>query len=371
MEDTRPKEYKYYNQLIDHIKDKNIIFNNGFIYPRQFEIHLPSNHKQACNLSCPHCAGKLFKKELGNWELTGLHLLDNLQGDIPFHIYGGAYTEPLMNPYYLTFLSKTKEYNNHFGMHINGTQLNWLEDNLGFLTELHKISTDNIDYLSISIDAGTPLNWAKTKGTNKNDLFWDIIHGTGKAIVIRNQSKKKSHAIRWCYLISKYSETDEDIKNIVSLAKSLKIDSLRFSIPFDNYNKSFDNVLMYKHNREDIDNVTYQERLKPYLSQDINDIPYIFYTEPEFTNIERFTFDKCAYGYYQITLGADGYFYKCSTVATPTAQHCRLGKITDNIKLFQKYVKSNQSTLWDCKINCFEKNLRCNRMGLEINSLCQ
>jgi len=92
--DPRPPEYKYWNQLMDHLEgDKSKFFNGELVYPRQFEIHLPANHKVPCDLACPHCAGRLFDRSLGTWEMEALELLDKLKGAIPYHIYGGAYTE--------------------------------------------------------------------------------------------------------------------------------------------------------------------------------------------------------------------------------------------------------------------------------------
>jgi len=370
--DMRPPQYHYFNQLMEHVENKDIFFGDRFIYPRQFEIHLPGDHRKACNLHCPHCAGKLFDKSLGTWEVEGLALLHKLKGAIPFHIYGGAYTEPLMNPYYMSYLATTKYYGNHFGIHTNGSLLTTLEKKTGFLTELNRISTDDIDYLSVSIDAGLPESWAKTKGTKENYLFNDeIIKGLEYATDIRKRVGKPSHAIRMCYLISHHSDNDENFKAIVEHAKRIGVDSLRFSIPFANYNQSFDKVREYKNNRELPDDENYYKRLQQYLSKSKDERPYIFYTGPEFTDIDEFNFSQCIYGYYQITFGADGYVYKCSTTATPTGKQCRLGRITADIDEFRKMIEKNYNPNWDAQKNCFNCGLRCNRMGLEINKAYQ
>jgi len=353
---------------MEHLKgDESKFFNGEFVWPRQFEIHLPSDHKRACNLNCPHCAGKLFNKALGNWEEKGLELLDKIKGSIPYHIYGGAYTEPLMNPYYMSFLNITKKHNNHFGIHTNGTLLNMLEKNTGWLTELNRISTSSTDYLSISLDAGFPWSWGKTKGTK--DIFWfnEIIEGIRKACEIKNKNGGKGHAIRLCYLISPESGNHENFQSIISISKELGIDSLRFSIPFGSYNQHFNAVREYKHEIEIPGSKKYYQMLKSLLSRSESEKPYIFYTGPEFTDIDCFDFKHCLYGYYQITFGADGYAYKCSTTATPTAKQCRLGEITSNIDEFKKMIMDNYNKDWNCKKMCFNKGLRCNRMGFEIN----
>lgn len=365
IKDTRLEVYRYYDQLIKHIGTADKIFNGELVYPRQLEIHLPGNHIKPCNLHCPHCAGKYFDKSLDRWEMKALDILDQLKGAVPYHIYGGAYTEPLLNPYFMAFLAMTKKHGNHFGIHTSGVLLNMLEENLGFLTELNNLSTDSEDYLSISLDAGSPESWGRTKGTRDIELFYEIIDGIASATAIR--SDKPGHAVRVCYLITDKNDSEKDIEYIVKQMKILKVDSLRFSIPFGNYNQAFDKVREYKRNTEIPLNYKYEEILAPYLSQDVNEKPYIFYTGPEFTDIDKFTFTHCAYGYYQITLGADGYIYKCSTTATPTMKFCRLGLVTDDIENFNKMIRRNQDIRWNANI-CFENGARCNRMGLEINT---
>ena len=286
-----------------------------------------------------------------------MELLNKLEGNIPYHIYGGAYTEPLLNPYFMSFLNMTKRHGNHFGIHTNGVLLSKLEEQQGWLTELNRISTDSVDYLSVSIDAGSPQSWMKTKGTKK-DLFGEIIEGLRKAVETRAK-----YAIRLCYLISPHSGTREDFDSIVSIARETGVDSLRFSIPFAPYNQSFSMVREYKNNRESMTDM-YEGMLSPYLR---GERPYIFYTGPEFTDIDRFDFKQCVYPYYQITYGADGYAYKCSTTATPTMSMCRLGKITNDLGEFHFLLRRNANPLWDANI-CFRNGARCNRMGLEINA---
>jgi len=364
--DTRPRQYRYWDLLLKHLKgDTSVFFNGELVYPRQFEIHLPGDHLRPCNLYCPHCAGKFFQKDLGTWEMDGLELLNKLKGKIPYHIYGGAYTEPLLNPYYMAYLHTTKRHGNHFGIHTNGSLLLKLEEQQGWLTELNRISTDDVDYLSVSLDAGFPWSWAKTKGTKKEGIFNEIIAGLRRAVEIRKE-RGEGHAIRLCYLISPYSDSPENFGAIVNIAREIGLDSLRFSIPFGCYNQSFDKIREYKKEREVSMTDVYEERLAQYLSKSQDEKPYIFYTGPEFTDIDKFDFKQCLYPYYQITFGADGYAYKCSTTATPTMKVCRLGKITNNLDEFHELLKKNANPDWNAN-TCFSRGARCNRMGLSIN----
>ncbi|MFW6225344.1 MAG: radical SAM protein [bacterium] len=368
MNDNRPSSYQYYNQLINWVGDKNKFFNGEFVWPKQFEIHLPSNHKRHCNLNCSHCQGKNYQRDLGHWEMDCLDLLNKLKGEIPFQIYGGAYSEPLMNPYLMTFLSTTKKYNNHFGIHTNGILLKELEDNYGFLTELHRISTDKVDYLSISLDGGLPWNWAKTKGTKKEEFFYQTVSGIKKACSIRDKSEKESHAIRIAYLLSPEVDSENEILSVVSIAKDLKVDSLRFSIPYAPYNQNFDKVRQYEKQKHIFEQgEKYKKIISNFLSFKCTDMPYIFYVSPYTTSVQQCTCQHCIYGYFQITYGADGGVYKCSSVAAPDASQCRLGDATSNIDKFKEMIMKNYNKDFSPEKNCFSKGLRCNRMALEIN----
>jgi MoaA/NifB/PqqE/SkfB family radical SAM enzyme len=371
MKDTRLKidgsGYQYYENLVEHLgtKDPSIIFGEEFYWPRQFEIHLPSNHKRSCNLKCKWCQGSLYDRQLGNWELDGLVLLNKLNGVIPYHIYGGAYTEPTMNPYLMSYLAITKKYNNCFGIHTNGTKLLVLENTVGFLTELDRLANSKEDYLSVSLDGGLAWSWSKAK-SSKSFMFYDIIEGLKKITSIRDKSKK-TYAIRVCYLMDKYNDSEGNILSVIGIMKDLGVDSIRFAIPYAKYNQQFDLVKKYKDTVEDTYKDVYAKKLLPYLSTNTSDKPYIFYVGSDATSLDNYTFNKCIYHAYQITYGADGYVYKCSAVAAPNAKHCRLGKITADLTKFKEMINKNKNESWDCKKMCFDKGLRCNRMAIELN----
>lgn len=364
MDVERPHMYRYWDQLIEHIGSPDKIFNEKLVYPRQFEIHLPNDKKVPCNFDCFYCAGKKFIDELGDFEEEGLELIRNLNGRIPYHIYGGSYTEPLGNPYFMTYLNATKRYGSHFGIHTNGSLLKKLEDYQGWLKELSRISTDRVDYLSVSVDAGYIESHCKTKNIKANWLS-DILEGIEYAVEYR---EKYGHpSVRMCYLMNEINSSDYEIESIVKFAKSVGVDSLRFSIPFAYYGQSFDVVRTYKKNIEQKLKNKYYLKISKYLSKNPDDKPFIFWMSPDLQDIELFNFEKCAYGYYQICLGADGYFYRCTTMSNPLFKNLRLGKVTSNLDEFNKMIFEYQDSDFSCS-KCFDQGARCNRMGLEINS---
>lgn len=362
----RPPGYYYWEQLIEHIVSPTKIFDGKMTYPRQIEIHLPGDGQRPCNFHCFYCAGKKFIKDLGQFEEDGLKLIRELDGRIPYHIHGGSYTEPIMNPYLMRYLEVAKETDCHFGIHTNGSLLKKLEKDKGWLTRLSEIAEDKTDYLSVSLDAGRAKSHCRTKGLKIN-WFDPILEGIELATHARDEAGGKP-AVRLCYLMNQYNSSQKEIDTIVKFAKRVKTDSLRFSIPFASYAQSFDIVRKYKHTVEIPREKSYYKRIRKHLSCNTGEEqPFIFWFSPKLQDIDLFNFKQCAYGYYQICLAADGYVYRCTTISTPTFKRLRFGKTPDNLKDFKKMLLANQDPDFRCD-ECFDGGARCNRMGIEINS---
>ena len=362
--DIRPQNYRYFDNLVDYIGGEEKLFNGELIYPRQLELHLPGNHNSSCPMKCLHCQGMLFEHGLGTWENTALSLLHNLKGAVPYHIYGGAYTEPVINPYQISFLGATKYYGNHFGIHTSGAPLWQMQKHVGWLDEMIRLGTDSEDYISFSLDAASSYSHKKGKRTEE-DEFQNIL----KSIEYIATHPKRKMSVRLCYLFNKWNSTEEEIQNITSFAKKVGVDSLRFSVPYAHYLQTFDKVENYKEKKEVPVSEVYRNRVKPYISKKQSEKPYIFYMTPKegYTDISLYDFDQCVYGYYQLTYGADGYVYKCSAVAAPDMKHLRLGRITDNIEEFEKLNRLNQDSKFNAQKGCFSHGGRCNRMAVECN----
>lgn len=362
---TRPKGYQYLNILKNHLNgDLGRVFNSEMIYPRQIEIHLPADHIKACNFNCYYCQGKLLERPIDLYfEEDALKLMKQLNGKIDYYIYGGAYSEPMMNPYLFEFLKTSKECGAKFGIHTNGSLLLRLQQEEEFLTKLCDIATLKEDYLSISLDAGSNESHKKIKNT---DTFWfdTIIEGIKE--VVKARGSRIYPAIRVCYLMNSYNSSLEELKGIMDIMKDIQVDSLKFSIPYDVYGKSFDKVRKYKNQVEIPRNKKYKAKLLKLLKNEQGTKPIIFYIPPESQDVDAMNFKQCIYSYYQITLGADGYVYKCSSTATPSFKMNRLGKITSDLEAFNKMVLMNHNAKFN-PCTCFSVGARCNRMALEVN----
>lgn len=362
MTNQRPPGYNYTQVLLDHLGGWDKVFNGELIYPRQLEIHLPGNHKIPCNFYCYYCQGRLVDQSLGMDEEVVYRLVERLRGKVPFHIYGGAYTEPLLNPYLLDFLKLTKRYGSKFGIHTNGSLLLRLQKSSNFLTEICALATSPEDYVSISIDAGFPKSHMATKNLQKN-WFNEIIRGAELLCKIRGTDNKP--AVRFSYIINESNATYEELSNIVRIAREIGADSVRFSIPYDLYGKPFEQVRDYKRRVEVPFDTVVRARLDGLLSTS-GAKPFVFYIPPASQDVDKMNFRQCIYSYYQITFGAGGWVYKCSSTATPSFKFNRLGRQTDDLEEFQRLVLENHNPQFNPAI-CFRNGARCNRMALEIN----
>jgi len=358
----RPNGYDYTRLMLDHIGGWGSVFNGELIYPRQLEIHLPGDGKRACNFNCYYCQGRLLKKPLGMDVGKVFGIIDELGGAVPLHVYGGAYTEPLLNPWFLSLLKSTKRHGSKFGIHTNGSLLMELQKSVGFIGELCSISDSEEDYISVSIDAGFPQSHTRSKGLDRN-CFDEIIKGV--ALLCELRGAHIYPAVRFSYIANTMNSTRAELKNIVSIAKEIGVDSVRFSIPYDLYGKPFNKVRAYKKNCEIPWDQSLREKLGGILSTDTNR-PFVFYIPPSCQDVDRMDFRQCVYSYYQITLAADGWMYNCSSTASPSFKFSRLGRQTDNIEEFNRMVMRSHNPRFDPSV-CFRHGARCNRMGLEIN----
>lgn len=360
----RPAEYQYFKILSDHLGgDLAKIFNGELVYPRQFEIQLPGDHKRACNFGCYYCQGRILEQPLDLCEEDALRMLDGLAGKCPYLSYGGSYTEPLLSPYLLDFFRLTKQHGSHFGLHTNGSLLKQLEETQSFLTQYFQITTPSgHDWLSISLDAGTPESHMRTKNLNVN-WFDEIIEGIRMAVEIRGRDVSNP-AVRVCYLMNRFNSSEREIKGIIEVMQEIGVDSLRFSIPYDVYGKDFDRVRQYKQNIEVKQDAIYSDMLDPLVSKNATSKPHIFYLPPFCQDVDRMKFEQCVYSYYQITVAADGYVYKCTSTASPTFSMNRLGKVTDDLDAM---ILANQNPDFRPS-TCFKVGARCNRLALEINA---
>ena len=364
----RLDNYNYMKNLTDWV-DKEDIFHKEFVWPRQFEIHLPSNKEIACDFHCFYCQGSKLDMSLGLDEKKALKLMEEIGPDkFEYYVYGGAYTEPLLNPYFMDFIRLTKKNNAFFGIHTNGSQVKKLQEKNNFATELVNLMADKKDYISISLDGGSPESHMKTKNI-KYDAWTDIIEGI-KILVNERKKYNSPGSIRVAYLLDKWNSGEEELKNFINMMKEVKVDSLRFSIPYAQYGNEVKKVQNYKQKVENTEHLKFKNLLEKYCSKSSDEKPFIFYFAPVNQDIDRMldeNYKHCAYTYYQTTMGSSGHIYRCSSISTPTFDYGIMGNQPETVAELKKMIADSQTDKFHCH-TCIHSTARCNRMALEINT---
>ena len=354
--------------LTDWVDEKDI-FKKDFVWPRQFEIHLPSNKAIACDFHCFYCQGSKLDMALGFDEKKALKLMEEIGPDkFEYYIYGGAYTEPLLNPYFMDFIRLTKKNNAYFGIHTNGSQLKKLQEKDNFCTELVTLMKDQKDYISISLDGGSPESHSKTKNI-KYDAWTDIIEGI-KILVDERKKLNLPGSIRVAYLLNKWNSGDEELEKFIIMMKEIKVDSLRFSIPYAQYGNEVKKVQSYKKTVENKEHAKFKKKLEKFMSKTRDEKPFIFYFAPINQDIDRMldeNYKQCAYTYYQTTMGSSGHIYRCSSIATPSFDYGIMGRQPESVDELKKMIMDSQTSEFHCH-TCINATARCNRMALEINT---
>ena len=368
-DEDRLEGYNYMKILTDWTGGEEKLFKKDFIWPRQLEIHLPSNKEIACDFHCYYCQGSSLDMSLGMDEKKVLKLLEEIgPNKFEYIVYGGAYTEPLLNKYFMDFIKLTKKNKMYFGIHTNGSQIKKLDEKDNFCETLINLMENKKDYISISLDGGSPKSHSLTKNI-KYDAWTSIIEGIKRLVKTRNEKKSKG-SIRVAYLLNKWNSSEDEIKDFIELMKEIKVDSLRFSIPYDQYGKEINKVQDYKKKIENEKHKEYKKLLSPYMSKDTSEKPFVFYFAPINQDVDRMidlNYKQCAYTYYQITIGSSGHVYRCSSIATPTFDYGIIGQTPDNVNDFKKMILEAQDEKFNCQ-TCLASTARCNRMALEINT---
>lgn len=347
------------------------LFSSKPALPRQLEIHLPNTTGNPCNLRCKHCEGQILRKEMDPTFVDRLpELITNLHGKIPFFVFSGAYTEPTLNPKLIDLIESAKGTGSKIGLHTNGTLLNSLESEIRFLSRLTAAATEE-DYLTISLDAGEEDSFARAKRTSAANF-----HEISKALqTLRPLRRNKPLCLGLTYLVNKRNNSQEELAAAVGLAREYEVDYLRFSIPYSPYSTPARRRARYAENFENPVFEVSSPRIFPLLSQVPTERPYVFMLPLEAQRLQPFPkktptevfLQYCFYGYYVLTLGADGYFYRCpSTVYANSGRH-RIGRMTTDIEELNTILLKNQNSDFSPQEQCFPHGDFCNRAGLEIN----
>jgi MoaA/NifB/PqqE/SkfB family radical SAM enzyme len=339
-------------------------FSGEPVLPRQLEVHLSNPTGIACNSECIHCQGQNLETEMANFDEALFSLIKKLNGAIPRIVFSGLYTEPTINRNLIDMIELVKATGSSFGLHTNGVLLEMLEGEDQFISRLFRVA-DNTDYLSISLDAGSPESFALTKDLDKS-IFFNVIDALQKCVSLKETEGLKGPVVRLTYLLNKHNSELWELERAKGIAETLGAQSLRFSVPYAPFGL---HSLDYFRHRKEFELPLFHEvwnSLARIISKDADERPNVFAMPPETQSVVG-KFRNCFSGYDSIVLGVDGYFYRCCSVAHNLYKHLRLGPIADGMDLLE-YVGRNQDRSFNPHKSCFSKGARCTRASMEINT---
>jgi hypothetical protein len=221
------------------------------------------------------------------------------------------------------------------------------------------------DYVSVSLDAGYPKSYREIKG---KDCFESVVFALQEICRMRKEISNCNLAVRVTYLLHPQNSSLAEIETVVNLMKTIKPDSLRFSVPYLYFGAGGNECRRYRDQHE----IPFYKRIRPILErferQRTNRLPVIFALPPKrFQNIDRWKFHQCANGYYMgFCVGTDGYAYRCSSSVYSPAH--RLGPLTFDPDDIYLMILRNQQPDFDPTVSCFPLKVRCTRPAGAINN---
>lgn len=178
---------------------------------------------QRCYYNCTFCLyhykdinSKSYKPELDVDFKRLLKLRKSLLRNNVKTIMIAGSGEPLLYPHFKEFLREFQDF--ELGIVTNGTYLDKFADSL--------LSSHNLKWLRISLDAATEKTWKKVHRPPKNIKFSDLINMIKKI----GLDKRRKFLLGITFLI--LPENINEIKKVVSLFKNNEIDSIRFAPPY-------------------------------------------------------------------------------------------------------------------------------------------
>lgn len=343
----------------------------------KLEIHLTTN-KGRCNLHCPNCQGRKLSNNSLDLAEPFIRLIQSFTKDSwPRQVViSGIYTEPTTNPEWFEVMKAVKKSGRIVGLHTNGTLLWKYQSSRKTLLECCSIlSGQKGDYISISIDAANDKTWAKTKGINSSFGFSEILKALDffEKYTVENPNAD-FFKLRLTYLLNEYNSTHAELLKIIDMTKKRwgnAIASLRISTPYDFFGSKLGEVANYHKTHERLLYKKALAILKPLLSYSMYERPYTYLLDPDIRALSFLLDEKrrCVVPFTGLTIGTDGNYYPCCTVANQRFSELSLGIFTDKQEdLLAAIKKAQQSSMANLGQICALIDGVCSRSDAQMNN---
>ena len=291
------------------------------IIPHQVEFQPGPSKGNLCWLKCPYCYGGSVKDTGERMSRDrAVEILNQIaDGGVKKVIFAGYCTDPL-NCEYIEDLLEVAIVR---GM-IWGFNTKALKVSKRFLTLLSSPDIAPKSYISVSVDAGNNKSYCRIHGIQKPSLYDRILNNVTK-ICLASETSKRSYDVSVTYLINKWNNNKDEIKQFIDDSYSADCDLIRFAFPQSPRNASKQVLTMIPTQSE---RKRYRDKLLPIIqAEDSEDCRVMLVDADTDHDIHRERTLPCVARWVYPTVGFDGWLYHCSQSSSPEFRAMALGDL--------------------------------------------
>jgi len=309
--------------------------------PLQLEIHPPPDDpNRPCLLKCPHCYKQGLDSGAG-YEAPDrrayVKVIEDFKGEVPRIVISGLYSDPLCSRVTSKLLTTARQrIPQYIGLHTK--LLASSEQRLNGILDALFEGCRGGDYLTVSLDAGTPETYGKVTGDTRNgeQNFNTVVENLRRVEEMRPKGSLIRLNITYLLLGGRNTRT-EDIEGVIKIAEEVNADCIRFSVP---------QPTVLGDSSACQQSVDLENAIK--LIRDLSDEPRttkILLKEYSLWSADGFK--RCYTQIFNPALGADGYFYPCCQVAAGKFHLLRIYRAVsdlnrDNWKIWKEEEKRKE-----------------------------
>ena len=209
--------------LEERQEEINAMLKGETIMPSPSLLYIEIQPTDHCQFNCKFCRGGLRNLPKKSSWIKGKDLTrflrsvpDEIHSDNIYVRYSGSIGDPLLHPSIVDFLKVVNDRGWHLGLVTNGLLL---DDRL--YEELIQV-----DFVNISVDAGTEATYYSLKGGRQGDLN-RVIQNVGNFVSFRNEHNAQARVVI-SFLLQE--DNKDEIEEIASLAQKAGADALEFKV---------------------------------------------------------------------------------------------------------------------------------------------
>lgn len=305
--------YNYSSTLLDDVLDRRELPGpiEEKLLPLQFELHLPPRDpSKPCWFNCPFCYRQVLSHKLPRSyprQNVFVRTVKDVKGKVPRIVISGLYSDPLLSDVLIPVLTEAKTGGlMKVGLHTKLVEFpNDLQDIL-------RTEFTHGDYVTVSLNTASQRTFSRITGGGRSSQLKAICKNLKTLCDIADQRGFRANVT--CLLIPSLNANKNDIEKLHKLSKTCGAHSLRFSVP-QYYEEAQNEVFL---------NSSVPDFLRELECKTEGERPSVIFKDFSLWSVDGIR--RCFSQLLHPALGADGYFYPCCQVASPTFKQLRIAK---------------------------------------------